>query len=431
MMPRTFVATVVAAAATTALAGSASAAPPLRVSHLTAPTAITGTAGHARALVHLTTQSRSRVIVRLINSRGVVVNTVKSAPNHARGRVWLAVDATTLRGFQLPAGRYTLQGYAVVGKRRSNVLRRAITIRYTPARGTIEALTVPAWPSTIAGVAAAPGGQIVTAVAPDSATAQAGLQVGDVVRTVNGRSVDTPGAWLRERRALGAHGNVTLGVDRAGQRRQITLAPSPDWAPAPNWPTIIPTPAPTPTVALAAVEERLEAGDRAGAEARLAQIPVAQRRTAPAWLATGLVRMAQSDPLGAQAAFNYAIAADPAMSTARFQRGVALIARGRIDLAAQGLRGASNADPADAVAPTFRAFALLRADRYAEAYAAGQLAIAIDSRYAEGHIATGIAHIALKRKAAGVAEIRKGLVLMDDPARRQQMIDRYLVPATR
>ena len=414
-----------------ALLPTAAGAPSLSVSRFSAPATITGRQGHARALVSVSSNATARVVVRLVNARGAVVNTVKSKPSQARGRVWLAVDATTLSGIQIPAGKYTLQAYSVSGSRRSNVLRRAVTVRFTRARGTIQALTVTAWPSTIAGVASAPGGQIVTAVAPDGATAASGLQAGDVIRAVNGRSVDSPGAWLRARRVLNAGTAVPIDVDRAGVRQRLTVSPPPDWTASPDWTKVLPATPGNIATALSAIRERVDAGDTAGAETRLAALSPADQKSAPGWFATGLIRMAKGDPLGAQAAFNYAIAADPEMSEARFQRGLALIARGRLDLAEQGLAAASAADPADALAPTFRAFALLRADRFADAFASGQLALAVDPAYAEGHIATGIAHLSLGRKAAGVADIRKGLVLMDDAARRTDMITRYLIPATK
>lgn len=423
-------------AALLGVAAAVAVAPPsadaqLKVSKFTTPNTIIGRQGHARAVVNVTSHSRSRVIVRLVNARGQVVNTVKSAPAQPRGKVWLVVDATTLSGFQIPAGRYTLQAYAVSGTRRSNVLRRPVTIRFTRARGTIQALTEPAWPSMIGGITTGPGGQIVTAVAPDSATAASGLAAGDVIRAVNGRPVDSAGQWLRARRALDAGVRVTLDVDRGGVRTRLAITPAPDWTKAPDWRRVLPATPGNVATGLAAVRERLDAGDTAGAETRLAQLSAADRRTAPGWLATGLIRLQKNDALGAQAAFNYALAADPDMTEARFQRGLALIARGRLDLAEQGLHQASLADPADALAPTFRAFTFLRADRFPDAFAAGQLAIAIDPAYAEGHIATGIAHISLGRKAAGVADIRKGVVLMDDAKRRTEMLTRYLIPATR
>ncbi len=414
-----------------AVGAPAAVAAQLRVSAFTAPTTITGRQGHARALVNVTSNAKSRVIVRLVNSRGQVVNTVKSKPGQARGRVWLAVNATTLSGYQIPAGRYTLQAYSVAGTKRSNVLRRTVTVRFTRARGIVQALTVTAWPSTIAGVASSPGGQIVTAVAPNSATSASGLAVGDVIRAVNGAPVDSPGQWLRAQRALNAGVAVGLDVDRAGVRTRLSITPAPDWTAAPAWTKVLPATPPNLATAVSAVRERLAAGDTAGAEARLAQLSTTDQHTAPGWFATGLIRLQKNDALGAQAAFNYAIAADPQMSEARFQRGIALIARGRPDLGEQGLAAASASDPADALAPTFRAFALLRADRFAEAFAAGQLAIAIDPAYAEGHIATGIAHLQLGRKKAGVADIRKGITLMDDTARRTSMITTYLIPATK
>ena len=63
------------------------------------------------------------------------------------------------------------------------------------------------------------GGVLVSSVAPDSAAAKAGVKAGDVIATVNGRSVNDTGDLMRELRELS--GEVTLGVVR--DRKEMTL----------------------------------------------------------------------------------------------------------------------------------------------------------------------------------------------------------------
>ena len=231
----------------------------------------------------------------------------------------------------------------------------------------MQALTVTAWPSTIAEVASSPGGQIVTAVAPNSATSASGLAVGDVIRAVNGAPVDSPGQWLRAQRALNAGVAVGLDVDRAGVRTRLEHHPGSGLDGRAGLDKVYP--------------RRHQSRDRrvrrarsvspqvtAGAEARLAQLSTTDQHTAPGWFATGLIRLQTMRSVPGPRSTTRS--RRPQMSEARFQRGIALIARGRPDLGEQGLAAASASDPADALAPTFRAFALLRADRFAEAFAA-------------------------------------------------------------
>jgi len=63
------------------------------------------------------------------------------------------------------------------------------------------------------------GGVLVSSVTPDSAAAKAGLKAGDVIISINGRSVTGSGDLMRELRDLS--GDVTVGILR--DKQEITL----------------------------------------------------------------------------------------------------------------------------------------------------------------------------------------------------------------
>jgi serine protease Do len=63
------------------------------------------------------------------------------------------------------------------------------------------------------------GGVLVSSVTPDSAAAKAGLKAGDVITSINGRSVTGSGELMRELRDLS--GDVTVGILR--DKQEMTL----------------------------------------------------------------------------------------------------------------------------------------------------------------------------------------------------------------
>ena len=63
------------------------------------------------------------------------------------------------------------------------------------------------------------GGVLVSSVAAESAAAKAGVKAGDVITTVNGRSVNDPGDLMQELREVS--GDVTIGVVR--DKKEMTL----------------------------------------------------------------------------------------------------------------------------------------------------------------------------------------------------------------
>jgi hypothetical protein len=422
-----------APSAPAAPAPAASDAPVVR--KLIAPGSVVARQGHARFLVGVRTRTEARVIVRILNARTrKVVQTVKTPGRHAPGRAWLLVNATTPRGFQLPAGRYILEVYAVnAAKRPSNVLTKPFRLTLRAPRGTLQVFTVPAWPSLIAGVATAPGGQIVAATASGSPAAAAGLRVGDVIRIVNGRTVDQRGAWLAAMRELPAGAPIAIQFDRGGARQTVSVTLAPDWTVTPSHQRAIAqaiTAAPTVTAyRYAAVRERLDAADTAGATAAWDRYwPAAARVSAPGEMLAGALSAARGDHLTAIGSFNRALVADPTIAAAQFGRGIAFTARQRNDLATDAFTRATAIDPTDGVAQTFRAFANLRTDTFDQALAAADAALGLDRRYEEVRIARGLALIGLGRKGEGVTELKLGLTLMSDPARAQTILTNNLEP---
>ena len=61
---------------------------------------------------------------------------------------------------------------------------------------------------------------------------------------------------------------------------------------------------------------------------------------------------------------------------------------------------------------------------------AADAAILLDPRYEEARIARGVALIGLTRTAEGIADLRRGLLLLADPVRAQQIITSSLEPNT-
>ncbi len=66
-------------------------------------------------------------------------------------------------------------------------------------------------------------GALVTALTPGAPAARAGLEIGDVVTTVNGRSIENASQLTRQIAATRPGQNVTLGVIRNGQNRTVSV----------------------------------------------------------------------------------------------------------------------------------------------------------------------------------------------------------------
>ncbi len=427
----------VAAPAPTTTGGATTAPPPPpapSVSAVVAPTSVAARQGHARFLLGVRTKTEARVIVRVVSVRtGKIVKTAKSAGRHAPGRVWLLIDANNDRGFQLLAGRYRLEIFAVdATKRRSKTVTRRFRLTLRPPRGVLHVYTVPAWPSIIGGIAAAPGGQIVAAVGPGTAAATAGIQRGDLIHAVNGVNVDARGSWFVAMRALPSGVPVPIELERAGVRQTVQYTAPPDWTIAPVYtqPLIEAAQVAPPVRAYqyAGIRERLDARDTPGAKALYAAWTAAEKTSAPGELLAGAIFSAEGLQVNAAGAFNRALKADPTMAAAPFQQGLARLANKQNDRAITAFQTARTVDPTDAIAPTFHAYALLSANQFEAALAAADAAIALDPRYEEARIARGVALVGLARSPEGVADLRRGLLLLADPVRARQIIASTLEP---
>ncbi|CAN0515290.1 unnamed protein product, partial [Phaeothamnion confervicola] len=70
----------------------------------------------------------------------------------------------------------------------------------------------------------------------------------------------------------------------------------------------------------------------------------------------------------------------------------------------------------------------LNADRTPEALAAAQRAVGLDARYADAFLPLGISLIASGDRPGGVKALRRGLVLLEEPDRANDLIAKNLDP---
>jgi tetratricopeptide (TPR) repeat protein len=424
---------------TTAPGGTTTApapAQPPRLSSLRLPRVATAQQGHAQILVGARTSAPARLRVQIVAAATRrLVRTVTAAETHAAGRVYFLIEATSERRYQLPAGVYevTVQATDAQG-RASNVLRGTVRLRLTEPRGRLDAYTVPLWPSLARQFGVPPGGQLVAAVAPGGAAVAAGIRRGDVITSLGGISVATPGGLARALRALPAGRAVPVELVRDGRPLPGQITPKPDWEPVADLGrslAVVVRRDPTKLAyAYAYARQQAEAGDPAAARRTLEGWRPAWRVSAAAHLLSGDLLYAENETKQALGAYNRARAADPDLTAAHVGRGLALAARGRAPQAAAAFARAAALDPADASVQALRAYALLRAgkENADRALDAANRAVALDRRNEEGHIARGLALLALGRRADGVVALRRGLLLLSDPDRARQIIRDSLEP---
>jgi predicted Zn-dependent protease len=178
----------------------------------------------------------------------------------------------------------------------------------------------------------------------------------------------------------------------------------------------------------AAAKDLVEEGKADAAMAMLKTWPAAWRGSAPGQLVLGDILVAQGQTKAALGAYTRAAKADPSLSTPQVQRGLALATLGNIAAAGQAFAAAVKADPFDAVTLGYRAYLLAATGAAAQALDLANRAIARQPNYEYGHLARGLALIALGRKKDGVEALKRGLVLTADHPRAAQIITQYLEP---
>ncbi len=180
--------------------------------------------------------------------------------------------------------------------------------------------------------------------------------------------------------------------------------------------------------AVAQVRQLIDAAKLADAKALVDAWPAAWRTTAPGQLVQGDLQAKSARWKQALGAYNRARKKDPTLAAAEFGRGLALSELKKTNPSIVAFGAAATLDPTDASAFGFRAYALLQADRDADAVTAARQAVALDSRYADAFLPFGIALIATGDKSAGVKALRRGLVLLEEPDRADQLIAQHLDP---
>lgn len=423
-----------AGAAWTAAPLTAASGPTPVLAAVISPRVVVGQQGHARFLIGARLSIPARLVVRItrVSSRRVV-KTVATAGIHRAGRVFLLVQATDGRGYQLPPGAYTVfVGATSARGRNARGHVAALSLTYTAPRGMLDWYTV----ANDADIRASLDlhtsiGQVVASVHPGSAPATAGIRRGDVITRLDGISVATPGGLARAMRLLPANTPVQVDLLRGLIAVTTSVTLPPDWIPVADQTPQLTAAAATKAVAyeyaLAAYD--IATGKLGSARKLLGGWSTTNAATATGQLAQAQLSAAERNPSRALADWTRALARDGTLSQAAFGQGIADDAMGNDPAAANAFAHAANLDPASAEDPANEAFALEQAHLPYLAAPAAQAAVAADPTDPDALAAQGIALIQTGHRAAGVPVLERALVLTDDPARAQLLIARFLEPS--
>ncbi len=404
------------------------------LSGLISPRIVTAQQGHARFLVGARLSVPARFVVRITRTAtNRVMKTVTSAGVHRAGRVFLLVQATDSRGYQLPAGAYTVfLGATGAHGRNARGHSYALTLTYTAPRGVLDWYTIP----NDADIRSSLGlhtslGQVVAAVQPGSSAAAAGIVRGDVITTINGTAVATPGGLARATRTLPANTPVTIELLRGIVPMTTTLSAPPDWSAVPDLGPQLGAAAATKAFAYgdALATYDIGTGNIPAATKIIAGWSKANAATATAQMARAQLLAAEHNPPGALAFWSRALATDGGLSQAAFGLGIAENGVGNDPAAANAFMRAATLDPASAADPAYAALALEQAHLPYLALGPAASAISIDPSDPNALAAAGIAAIETGRRGAGVPILERGLLLTDDPARAQLLITTFLEPS--
>ncbi|HSJ73657.1 MAG TPA: PDZ domain-containing protein [Miltoncostaeaceae bacterium] len=396
------------------------------------PRVVSAQQGHARFLVGVRLSTAAKLTVQVVRARdGKIVQTATDASARREGRAYLRIEGVDDSGFQLLQGPYRLRIQAAdAGGRTSRPLEAPFRLRLTPPRGLFDAYTVPLLPTFRRQVGIDTPGQLVAVIGPKGTVAAAGIRRGDVITAIDGRSVATSGGWSAAVRALAANKPATVDFVRRGRPTSVQVTPKPDWEKPPDYATSL------------SVAVRRAPGDMAYAFAQARQLIESDKLVdaqelidgwRASWRDSAAGQLLEGDLLAkrvrwkqALGAYNRARARDATLAEAELGRGIALSKLGKHRPSLVAFTAAARLDPADPAAAGFRAYALLREDRVADAVAAGQTAVTLDPRYADAFLPLGIALLAAGDRANGVKALRRGLVLLEEPDRADRLIRAHL-----
>ena len=425
-----------------ALAGTLVAAPlvdaatgPTPVlSALISPRRVTAQQGHARFLVGARLSVPARFIVKITRtSNRRVMKTVTTAGIHKAGRVFLLVQATDSRGYQLPPAAYTVFiGATGAHGRNARGHSYALTLTYTAPRGMLDWYAVP----NDADIRASLGlhtsvGQVVAAVHPGSALAVAGIRRGDVITRVNGIDATTPGGFARAVRQLPANIPVRIEILRGVNPITVTVTTPPDWNAISDLAPQLGAAAATKAFgyAYALVSYDVAVGNLTAAAQIMGGWSKASAATATAQLAHAQLAAAEHNPSSALAFWSRALALNGTLSQAAFGEGIAYNAMANEPAAANAFARAAALDPQSSADPAYQALALEQAHLPQLALSAAAAAVSLDPTNPDALAAQGIGQIQTAQRTTGVATLERGLVLTDDPGRAQFLITTFLEPA--
>lgn len=432
MISRTAVLAAIAVAGAGAV--QASAAPSL--DSLRLPKKISAQQGHARFLAGVRLSEPAKLTVQVIRAKGsVVVQTTTDTAERTKGRAYVRVEAVDDQGYQLPAGVYRLRVQATndAGET-ARQLERSFRLTLSPPHGRFDAYTIPLWKSFRghARVRATVKGQYVAVVGPKGAVATAGLRRGDVITSIGGTPVESPGVMETILRGLPADKPIAVSYVRRGETREAQVTPKPDWEAAPDYAAslTVATRREPKSLALAAARVRQLTDDN-----KTAQATTLLATWTKGWRDSAVGQLLHADLLASQekwkpalGAYNRSAKKDGTIAQTQLGRAISMIEMDKAPAAVRALNLAEKLDPGDAEIAGYQAYAYLRAERSADAVTAGRRAVTLDRHYADGYLPLGIALLDQEQRRPGVHALRRGLILLEDTDRAQRLITTYLDP---
>ena len=156
-----------APAGTAPTAGALQTDPAPRVRNLKMAQRVQAPQGHARLLVGVRTLTSAKLVFQITAVKGNrLVKTIRSAELEPAGRVYVIVEATDQRGYQLPAGAYRVRAQATDASGRvSNSIIKGFRVAYDPPVGRLDGAIQPLWPALARSIGqAGQRGQLVAAL---------------------------------------------------------------------------------------------------------------------------------------------------------------------------------------------------------------------------------------------------------------------------
>lgn len=428
------------AAATPATTGATTTGPPVAAGppvlrNLKLPAKVTARQGHARFLVGVRVTTPSTVTAQVFAVKGDTLVRTVTAEATTPGRVYILIEATSEQRYQLPAGTYRIRLQAADGQnRQSNVLQKSVALATTTPRGRLDMDTLPLWrPLARSLRLPAKGGQLVTAIAPRGDSVKAGMRRGDVITAINSLPTLTTGQYQTALRALPAGTSVPVEVRRGTRTTTFQVTFAPDWTPVPDLTAVQAVAVRrarkvmAPNIAQAMYLTRM--GKTAPALKLVAAWPRGWQRSAPGQMVQGRIQERLKQPKKALGFYNRALKRDPRMAEAVAAKATILSQQGRNAAATRAFAQALRIDDHDATSAAFQSFSLVREKKDGDALPPARDAVALDATFGEAQIALGVALVLNKQQARGVVALRSGVMLTDNQALAQQVIDQYLEPA--